>query len=57
MITIENQNGESVTIFKHSIIKIKTSNSQTTIFFVDGSIEVFNFDELKLNNAILPKLK
>ena len=57
MATIKNVQGENVTLFKHSIVKIKTSENQTTIYFVDGSTEVFNYNELEVTRDILPNLK
>ena len=57
MPTFKNTKGESVVLFKHSIVKIKTTNSQTTIFFIDGTTEVFNYDELAVIQNVLPNLK
>ena len=57
MATIKNAQGENVTLFKDSIVKIKTSENQTTIYFVDGSTEVFNYNELEVARDILPNLK
>ena len=57
MVTTTNQKGESITFFKHSIIRIKTIGSETTVYFIDGSFEVFNFDATKLSLDILPMLK
>ena len=57
MVTTTNQKGESITFFKHSIIRIKTIGSETTVYFIDGSFEVFNFYATKLSLDILPMLK